>query len=546
MISVVIYGRNDSHGYNLHKRAALSLNCLAEVLNGDDDEILFVDYNTPNDLPTFPQAIQDTLTKKARQRLRIFRVRPHIHKRVSGRTPLPAIEPISRNVAIRRSNPENRWVLSTNTDLIFVTSAGGSLTDCVRRLPRGFYAAPRIGIPETLWEGLDRQKPELAIKTIRDWGSALHLSQIVRVSKVVLYDNPGDFQLIERRDLFDIHGFDEEMILGWHVDSNMFKRLHLIHGDVGDLGGEVRGYHCDHTRQPTALHAPRCTWNDHRRFVDDVLRPDVPEQATGWGCADDAIEELHLKEDASAIYVRALTEAIGAPLPAPTFVEYTASTYDSSDYDPRHVLPFLADMFACSERDMTIAWSGGREQTLWLFAQVWQKLGFVGRILVDEESARAGVFATAPSVVRVELATLLEESDAFIVDFGTPENAAADGKLDAALDEALRRIWLAMVESERSRLRNDKAPRQFVAINAINNRYASFVCKDIAAAATPLGTQMRHGFVQPQASDQDIAELRARLDRANAREAAIRASLSWRVMAPLRALSHLLRRGHPR
>src|SRR4051794_8004305 len=32
LISVVLYGRNDSHGYNLHRRAALSLNCLAEVL----------------------------------------------------------------------------------------------------------------------------------------------------------------------------------------------------------------------------------------------------------------------------------------------------------------------------------------------------------------------------------------------------------------------------------------------------------------------------------------------------------------------------------
>jgi hypothetical protein len=54
MISVVLYGRNDQHGYNLHKRAALGLNCLAEVLDNADDEIIFVDYNTPDDIPTFP------------------------------------------------------------------------------------------------------------------------------------------------------------------------------------------------------------------------------------------------------------------------------------------------------------------------------------------------------------------------------------------------------------------------------------------------------------------------------------------------------------
>jgi hypothetical protein len=55
MISVVLYGRNDNYGYNLHKRAALSLNCIAEVLTDPSDEILFVDYNTADDFPTFPE-----------------------------------------------------------------------------------------------------------------------------------------------------------------------------------------------------------------------------------------------------------------------------------------------------------------------------------------------------------------------------------------------------------------------------------------------------------------------------------------------------------
>ena len=60
MLSVILYGRNDSYGYNLHKRAAISLNCIAEMLSGEHDEIIFVDYNTPNDLPTFIEAIYDT------------------------------------------------------------------------------------------------------------------------------------------------------------------------------------------------------------------------------------------------------------------------------------------------------------------------------------------------------------------------------------------------------------------------------------------------------------------------------------------------------
>jgi hypothetical protein len=46
-LSVVLYGRNDGHGYNLARRAALSLNAFAHVLS-EGDEILFADCNTPD------------------------------------------------------------------------------------------------------------------------------------------------------------------------------------------------------------------------------------------------------------------------------------------------------------------------------------------------------------------------------------------------------------------------------------------------------------------------------------------------------------------
>lgn len=71
MISVIVYGRNDDHGYNLHKRVAMSLNVMAELLTDPADEILFVDYNTPDVLPTFPEAIGDTLSPLAKRLLRV-------------------------------------------------------------------------------------------------------------------------------------------------------------------------------------------------------------------------------------------------------------------------------------------------------------------------------------------------------------------------------------------------------------------------------------------------------------------------------------------
>ena len=90
MISVLLYGRNDAHGYNLHRRAALSLNCIAELLTDPDDELIFVDYNTPDELPTFIEAISDTLTDHCLARLRVLRVPAAIHEqRFAARTHLP-------------------------------------------------------------------------------------------------------------------------------------------------------------------------------------------------------------------------------------------------------------------------------------------------------------------------------------------------------------------------------------------------------------------------------------------------------------------------
>lgn len=247
MISIIFYGCNDSYGYNMHKRVAISINCAAHVLTHKDDEILFVDYNTSNDHPTLPEAIADLLTEKAKNLLRVFRVRPHGDAKIAKKTHLKVIEPISRNIALRRSNPKNKWILSSNTDMVFVPrNTKHSLTDIVKDLPDGYYGIPRFEMPETLWESTDRKDPGDIIKKFKLWGKALHINDVVYGNDLIVYDAPGDFQLAKRQDLFDIDGFDESMILGWHVDSNLTKRMSLYKRNVTSLLDKLYGYHCDH------------------------------------------------------------------------------------------------------------------------------------------------------------------------------------------------------------------------------------------------------------------------------------------------------------
>src|SRR5579863_8834600 len=513
MISIILYGRNDSYGYNLHKRAALSLNCMAEVLTSPSDEILFVDYNTPDDYPTFPEAIQDTLTDRAKEILRIFRVRPRVHERFMSKTHPVALEPIARNVAIRRSSDANRWILSTNTDMVFVPRKERSLSEIVRGLPSGFYHAPRIEIPEVLWESLNRKDPSGVISTVRDWGSSLHLNEIVLGSKLILYDGPGDFQLILRSDLLEHYGFDESMLLGWHVDSNMAARMHLKYGQVGDLGQQVYGYHCDHTRQVTPAHSHSRVQNDWRRFVTEVRQPEIPEQADIWGCAGDSVEELRLTNRSASFYVQGLRSAIGAPLTAPKIVQYSQQTFDKVDYAPQHILPFLADMFASMPRDINVAWHGLRQDALILFARIWETLDFSGKILVDRAQPLA--HTRAPAISERCSEEVLTDAGAFIFDFGgvpSLTNAAGQPITD------LRSTFLQVIRAERNRLLHSDVLRRIIALNAINNEHEWFVCGLVAAAATPFATHMRHGFVlPPKKAESWLADLQ--MGEAGVREA---------------------------
>lgn len=498
MISVVLYGRNDSYGYNLHKRAALSLNCIAELLTGPDDEILFVDYNTPNDFPVFLEAIQDTLTPRARAITRCLRVRPHVHQQFAHRTHLVALESIARNVAVRRSNPSNRWILSTNTDMIFVPHKKGSLTEIAADLPDGFYHAPRMEIPETLWESTDRTKPAEIIDTIRRWGNHLYLNEIVHGSDTILYDGPGDFQLCLRKDMFEIQGFHEDMLLGWHVDSNLAARLSLIHGPVGDLGEEVWGYHCDHTRQITPMHAHNRLENDWVTYGERVKRPDLPQHAESWGCAHEEIEEVRVDGKTVAGYIETLEHSVGKPLARTLTASISRTGEDVAGFEPRHTLPFLIDLFATERRDFQIAWWGLQPQMLSLFAKAWRESGFEKPILCDERLASRLSKVDARLLRFAPLETCIAETDAFLFDMTIAlkgrkdDSAAPDAPLRA---ELVIEPFLAAVAADRARLGTAEPLRRFIAIGAINNRIERLMRSVVGTGQTPYSTRLRHGFV---------------------------------------------------
>lgn len=498
MISVIVYGRNDSHGYNLHKRAALSLNCIAELLDHADDEILFVDYNTPDDFPSFPEAIADTLTARARRLLRVLRVRPAQHRRFAHLSHLVVLEPVARNVALRRANPANRWVLSTNSDMIFVPHTPGSLSAIVAGLPDGSYHLPRMELPESLWEGLDRRDPVACMARVGDWARRFHLNEVVESSfSSIRYDGPGDFQLMLRADLHEIDGFDEEMLLGWHVDFNIGQRLELRRGPTGTLEHALFGYHCEHTRQVTATHRPDSVQNDLHRFALDIAEARLPAQAESWGLAGEAVEEFRL-DRARLRYEAALSAAIVEPQETPSRVMMASETWDRIGYDACHALPFLLDPLASYPPGTRIGWFGARADLLRLFTAAAGPLGFTTQVAVAEGAEWLGPVLPA-GAHWAERAAIGADADVLVFDFGLPDGCTG---LDAAeLPPELEFVaagFRAMVRAER-RLAQAKGagwvPRRFIAVNAIHNRFETLLRDHINAPRAPLGTRIRQGIL---------------------------------------------------
>ena len=152
------------------------------------------------------------------------------------------------------------------------------------------------------------------MSTVREWGTASRRNELAPGSEFVHDDGAGDFQLLLRDDLFEHHGFDEDMLLEGHVDSNIAARMLLKYREIGDLGPHIHGYHCDHTRQSAASSSDHRAQNDWTRFVANVTSAKIERQAESWGCADDTIEEVRLAADPASVYVQTLRDVIGPPL----------------------------------------------------------------------------------------------------------------------------------------------------------------------------------------------------------------------------------------
>jgi hypothetical protein len=499
VISVLLYGRNDTHGYNLHRRAALSLNCIADVLDDPHDEMIFVDYNTPEELPTFIEAISDTLTERCRDLLRIFRVPPALHEQLfADRTHLPAIEPVARNVAARRSNPSNRWLLSTNTDMVFAPALNRSLSEMCKQLPDGFYGLPRFELPEWFWETLPRSDPQSALAEIKRSGPALCLDEPTMSYEWIRFDAPGDFQLILRDDFFSIDGFNEEMLLGYHVDSNLCRRMLLKRGSIDTADRYVAAYHCNHNRLPTVYHGARLVTNDSERFLVSVRHAELAEQRDTWGLNGTDLEQVPAKRLGRAL-VETVVHAIGDD-GGRRGISDAKEMRRVVTYDSAHVLPFAADSLVLAPPRTTVGYIGANPALHRMLGALVSDLGhrFVTAQIGDEAS----------------LDTLDSAAEVVVIDLGI-DRSVVGGELDVdspRLPEGLALVSYAfrrLVEGERARIQTGAYPRRFVLINSTNALWDAYVLSQMDCSYSTYHSRVRRAIVKPMPDAEDAVAIAA-------------------------------------
>jgi hypothetical protein len=294
VLSVVLIGRNDNHGYNLSKRVSQSINSIAQSLTSAD-EIIFVDWNSPMGFPPMPISIHDDLSECAKKLLKIVVVPPSIHKQFAGQSKKMLLEPLARNVGMRRVSKDSRWILNTNTDILLLNPTHLSLRDIAEKYDQSPTVAFRYEIPEFIWESFDRRDSQSIQEALRKWHELKFLEKNVGIAidneqGLTLPDGVGDFQLATKTLWYSVTGFAEDMLKGWHVDTRTAIQMNRLSSGLQFINPEELSiFHQNHMRTSTIYH-------NSDETNDESLVFQSYQNGTHWGIADINLPTFQLDE----------------------------------------------------------------------------------------------------------------------------------------------------------------------------------------------------------------------------------------------------------
>jgi hypothetical protein len=375
--------------------------------------------------------------------------------------------------------------------MLLLPLVDGSLSDICRKLPVGFYGLPRFELPEWLWEQLPRADPQTALEEVKRLGPELGLDERTVSHEWIRFDAPGDFQLVLRDDFLAVDGFNEEMLLGYHVDANLSRRLLLRHGSIESLDGQIAGYHCNHNRVPTIYHGARLVTNDLYRFFFSVNESELPEQRATWGLVDMELEEVPIRDRAALEIGRRVSAAASSV--TETRVASDAMALFELTYDSAHVLPFVADSLVVSAADSTVGYIGANPVLEALLAKLTASLGMKDVLVADLERPHS-------------VDELDSRADVVVVDLGFDESFAespetkSGGSFQADLVESVERVLAVLkrlIALERARLKQGEHARRLLLVNSSAAFWDSYILANFECSHTSPHSRVRRATVRP-------------------------------------------------
>jgi len=276
-IGAVVIGRNDGYGGDTAAKALYALTSLIHAL----DEVIFVDWNSPNDEPLF-EDILPQLPKTGK--LRCIAITQAMHTELTGGAEAQkCVEVLARNIGIRRLKTD--WSISTNQDVMVVDRwsieralRGEDTFHCVPRRDMDFPHFRRVAPPgnPALQEYL-----RVGIK-IGKLVQAQDGSPLGSDDPWSLITCPGDFQLAHRDLWHAIRGFEESLIKRGYTDSNVQKKAALA-GYRLELVRDIPVFHFCHYPDTGSCGGAFGAWNDQRASLQDFTQTTNPET---WGFSD--------------------------------------------------------------------------------------------------------------------------------------------------------------------------------------------------------------------------------------------------------------------
>lgn len=234
--SVILASKNDNYGGNLHKRTTMALTSLIE----HHDEVVFVDWKTVDGNGVIPNIKKNLPHTKKLKWVQV--PKDLLKKNYSAIANYTIIESIGRNVGIRRT--ENDFIVSTNIDIISTPLDFNQLNT------NTFYTVQRRDVDESFHLSFENYESLYShlISNRDSFNPKPRINTEQNEDKWSLIICPGDYQIGHRDIWFDMKGFEESVLFGCGIDSNVMKKasfssniqvlehyiFHLNHGKTAD------------------------------------------------------------------------------------------------------------------------------------------------------------------------------------------------------------------------------------------------------------------------------------------------------------------------